>query len=104
MSFGDLDLLSLISSRLLLLLPLLTDLDRLLLLLYFEYDDYQLGKSLARCSTTRCEPSAPLVSGLNGWSAVAIDDRFIYVATTEQETNPDQQWDFPSATIRRLAK
>lgn len=38
-AFGDLDLLSLISSRLLLLLPLLTDLVRLLLRLYFEYEE-----------------------------------------------------------------
>lgn len=38
-ALGDLDLLSLMSSRLLLLLPLLTDLERLLLLLYLEYEE-----------------------------------------------------------------
>ena len=46
--FGDLDLLSRISSRLLLLLPLLTDLERLLLRVYLEYDEYDMERDRDR--------------------------------------------------------
>ena len=71
---------------------------------YFQYDDTLYGNSLARCLLEHCEPSAPIVSGLDGWDAIAIDDRYVYAATTEQGPNPDQPWDTPDAHIRRFAK
>lgn len=72
--------------------------------LYYQYDDTLLGKSLARCTVDHCEPSAPLVTGLNGWSAVALDDRYVYAATTDQRPNADLPWLTPSAVIRRVSK
>jgi hypothetical protein len=71
---------------------------------YFQYDDTLLGNSLSSCVLARCAPSAPIVSGLNGWNAMTFDERYIYAATTEQKPNPDQYWDTPSASIRRFPK
>jgi len=71
---------------------------------YFQYDDAALGNSLASCTLPRCQPSAPIAHGLDDWNVVAIDDRYIYTATTDQMQSPDARWDFPSAQIRRFAK
>jgi hypothetical protein len=71
---------------------------------YFQYYDIALGNSLARCTLPRCQLSAPIASGLDDWDVVAIDDRYVYTATTDQMPSPDMPWDFPSAQIRRFAK
>ena len=71
---------------------------------YFQYDDTFLGNSLTSCVLAHCEPSAPIVSGLEDWNLVAIDEQYVYTAATQQKPVFDLPWDYPSAQIRRFSK
>jgi len=71
---------------------------------YFQYYDLTLGNALTSCSLPHCEPSVPITNGLDDWNVVAIDDRYIYTATTDQTISAELRWDFPSAHVRRFPK
>ncbi len=71
---------------------------------YFQYFDTQLGNSLSRCILENCQPSTPIVSGLDDGNGIAIDDQFVYAASSDDLPTPDSSWDFPSAQIRRFPK
>ncbi|HWZ92888.1 MAG TPA: hypothetical protein VNW92_28680 [Polyangiaceae bacterium] len=71
---------------------------------YFQYYDVSLGNTLTSCTLPHCEPSTPIAHGLDDWNVIAIDDRYVYTASTDQMPSPELLWDFPSAQIRRFAK
>jgi hypothetical protein len=71
---------------------------------YFQYYDVSLGNTLTSCTLPHCEPSTPIAHGLDDWNVIAIDDRYVYTASTDQMPSPELLWDFPSAQIRRFPK
>jgi hypothetical protein len=71
---------------------------------YFQYSDLSLGNTLTSCSVPHCEPTLPIAHGLDDWNVVAIDDRYVYTATTDQTISAELRWDFPAAQVRRFPK
>jgi hypothetical protein len=74
--------------------------------LYFQHatDAFQYG--ISRCTLGDCGQPELLASGLNTANVFAVDDRYLYVATSSQSLdtiNYDSQVT-PVATIRRVSK
>jgi len=70
--------------------------------LYYVYEAKPYENSLAFCSLPACMPSLPLFEKLVTPSPLAMDDQYLYLATSEQDFR-DSTSDF-SAQIRRLPK
>jgi hypothetical protein len=71
---------------------------------YFQYFDTALGNSLASCTLPHCEPSAPITDGLDDGNVVAIDEQYVYTASSQHLPMPATSWDDPTAQIRRFPK
>ena len=74
--------------------------------LYYVYDagDYQF--TLASCALPACISPRTVLKNLNAPAALAVDDQYLYLATTETDTdtNPESVPQDPVAGIRRLRK
>jgi hypothetical protein len=70
--------------------------------LYWEQDTTASGAVISSCALTHCVPSEPIARGVDDMAVLAIDDEYLYTATTDQNFGPD--WPNPSASIRRIRK
>ena len=71
---------------------------------YFQYQATDFNYALARCPIENCEKPETLAEGLNASNVIAIDDRWVYTATTDHDLNPAVYWDQPNAQILRFPK
>jgi len=71
--------------------------------LYYQYEDAPYEYVLSSCSVPTCLASAPVQERLDAPKAFALDDRYVYVATTEQDVSPATHEE-TVARIRRLPK
>jgi hypothetical protein len=70
--------------------------------LLHEVDAYSYAVS--RCALDHCLPSAPLVTGVDGTNLLAVDDQYLYTATTMQDLGGPSEPASPRVQIRRFAK
>ncbi len=71
--------------------------------LYFLHDTRDQGYAISRCSLEHCEPT-PFAQGLDSLDAVAMDDTFLYTATTTQLIDPALGYVAVTASIKRVSK
>ena len=71
--------------------------------LYYLYEAEPFQYTLASCSLPACATPRELAVGLDETS-VAIDDQYVYVATTEQHLSTDTTYVPTGARLRRLPK
>jgi hypothetical protein len=72
--------------------------------LYYQYEPRPYEYALSSCTLPACAPSEPLIEHLDAPSALAMDDEYLYVATTEQDVSPANLYENTVASIRRLPK
>ena len=72
--------------------------------LYWEQDTTESGGVISSCALTACAPSGPVARGVDDYAALAVDDEYLYTATTDQKLDPYVDWTNPSASIRRIRK
>jgi hypothetical protein len=72
--------------------------------LYYVYESQPYRYALASCTLPACASSSPLIEQLDAPEALAMDDEYLYVATTEQDVNPSNFTENTVASIRRLPK
>jgi len=70
--------------------------------LYYVYESEPYRYALSSCTLPACTPSSPLIEHLDAPEALAMDDEYLYVATTEQDVSPSNYTENTIATIRRL--
>jgi len=71
--------------------------------LYYIHETEPYQYALSSCSLPTCEPSNPLIEHLSA-NLVAVDDEYVYTASTDQDTNPlSNNGDF-FGKIRRIPK
>lgn len=71
--------------------------------LYYVHETKPYEYAVSSCTLPTCVPSSPLFEHLNGPDMAALDDEYLYVATTEQDIGPDSS-ERVTARIRRLPK
>ncbi|HYP97065.1 MAG TPA: hypothetical protein VER96_00230 [Polyangiaceae bacterium] len=71
--------------------------------LYYVHETKPYVYAVASCELSACMPSDPLFDHLTGPDVVALDDQYLYAATTEQEVGPSSA-ERITARIRRLPK
>lgn len=72
--------------------------------LYYEHEVEAYDYALSSCALPACVASALLQEHLDAPSVLALDDRYLYVATTEQDISPNNTNEDTIARIRRLPK
>ncbi len=72
--------------------------------LYWQQDTTASGAVISSCAPTSCVPSEPIARGVDGIAVLAMDDEYLYTATTAQKLDPYFDWPNPSASIRRIRK
>ena len=72
--------------------------------LYYEYETKPYEYALASCSLPTCASAPPLIEHVDAPGVLALDDQYLYVATTEQDVSPDNFAVDTIAQIRRLPK
>jgi hypothetical protein len=72
--------------------------------LYWQHDTMSLGLAVSSCSLGACVPADPIVHGVEASNALAIDDQYLYTATTDAMLDDDAWLNHPSAQIRRISK
>jgi hypothetical protein len=72
--------------------------------LYYTYEANPYQYALANCSLSACAPSLPSIEHLDAPGAVALDDEYLYVASTEQDVSPNSSDVDIVSKIRRLPK
>lgn len=71
--------------------------------LYYVHEQAPYQYAVSSCSATACTPSEPLLEQLTGPNVVAMDDQYLYAATTEQALDPTSIGSVTSQ-IHRLSK
>ncbi len=56
--------------------------------LYFQHETDAYRYALSSCTLGQCAAPQLLVQGLEATTAMAVDDRYLYVATTDQDLQP----------------
>ncbi|HEY5372681.1 MAG TPA: hypothetical protein VIK01_03305 [Polyangiaceae bacterium] len=73
--------------------------------LYWQQATTASGLVISSCALATCAPSQPIARGVDDTAVLAIDDEYLYTATTDQKVEPgDLDWTNPSASIRRIRK
>ncbi len=72
--------------------------------IYWQHATVSQGFAISGCSIADCVASAPLAVGLDPYTEAAADDRYLYAATAEQDSDYDMTTTNPYASIRRIAK
>ncbi|MEO6601811.1 MAG: hypothetical protein ABIQ16_18175, partial [Polyangiaceae bacterium] len=81
--------------------------------LYFEHDTSSAGLAISSLLLPHGAPTQPLVTGVAAERAFAIDERYLYTATTNEVLAPvggersyvvDGLWTNPWASVRRISK
>ncbi len=71
---------------------------------YFLHEVAGYSYAISRCTVDGCAPLAPLATGIAGTNLFAVDDQYLYTATTSQSLAPSNDPPLPVAQIRRFAK
>jgi len=71
--------------------------------LYYTHETQPYEYAVSSCTLPACVPTQPLFEHLTDPNAFAVDDRYLYVATTEQEVGPSGTGPI-TAQIRRLPR
>ena len=66
--------------------------------LYYQYEAAPYEYTLAHCSLPDCVSSQALAEHLDAPQALALDEEYLYLATTEQDINPQR----PTDTVARI--
>jgi hypothetical protein len=72
--------------------------------IYWLHDSSTQGFEVSSCTLGNCTQASLLASGVDGANALAIDDQYLYTASTDHGLNPDLPWNNPMAQIRRFPK
>ena len=72
--------------------------------LYFQNQTSDGAWAISRVPLAEGATAETLVKDVATMSALAVDDRYLYTATTEQTPNSDGTWSNPWASIRRISK
>lgn len=72
--------------------------------LYFQYDTSEQAGAIASLLLPSGAPSEPLADNVQSQSALAIDDRYVYTATSDEPPPVNDDWVDPWASIRRIPK
>ncbi|HET7543926.1 MAG TPA: hypothetical protein VFK05_28840 [Polyangiaceae bacterium] len=72
--------------------------------LYYHHEVEAYDYALSSCALPSCAASAPVQEHVDTPSVLALDDRYLYVATSEQDFSPSNTGEDPIAQIRQLPK
>ena len=72
--------------------------------LYYTHETKPYEYALSSCSLSACAQSLPLIEHLDAPDVVALDDQYVYAATTEQDVSPNNFETDTIAKIHRLPK
>lgn len=72
--------------------------------LYFLHDSASHGFQISSCTIGDCAAPKLIASGLDSTNALAVDDQYVYTASTGATLDPSIEWTNPSANIRRFPK
>jgi len=72
--------------------------------LYYQYEPRPYEYTLSSCTLPACTEPLPLIEHLDAPGVLAIDDDYLYVATTKQDVSPENVSENTIARIRRLPK
>ncbi len=71
---------------------------------YFLHEMDAYSNVISRCTIENCAPIAPLAVNVDSPNLFAVDDQYLYTATTSQSLAPTDHPPSPVAQIRRLSK
>jgi hypothetical protein len=72
--------------------------------LYYQYEPRPYEYALASCTLPNCAEILPIIERVDAPGVLAMDDDYLYVATTEQDVSPDNLSENTVARIRLLPK
>ena len=72
--------------------------------LYFQHETDAFQYAVSSCTFGHCDQPTTLAERVNTPNVLALDDRFLYTATTGQDLSPTDQQVTPVAQLRRLPK
>ena len=72
--------------------------------LYYHYEPRPYEYALSSCTLPACADASTIIEHLDAPGVLAMDDDYLYVATTEQDVSPDNLTENTIASIRRLPK
>jgi len=72
--------------------------------LYYQYEPHPYEYALSSCTLPACADALPIIEHVDAPGVLAMDDDYLYVATTEQDVSPDNLSENTVASIRRLPK
>lgn len=71
---------------------------------YWLHDSSAQGFQVSSCTIGDCASPDLVASALAGSNVLAIDDQYLYSATSDRALDPDLTWNNPVAQIRRFLK
>ncbi len=72
--------------------------------LYFQHETDAFQYAVSSCALGHCERTTTVTNDVNAPDVLALDDQYLYTATTAQDLSPSDQQVTPVAQIRRLPK